>query len=229
MAIKVCNGIFYQDFIAEICRQRSASTYLEIGVQSGINLSKIVVDRAIGIDPAFSLSVDPTQGKSSLELYRMSSDEFFKKHEISSIDVAFLDGMHLFEYLLRDIYNVEARSKRSGLIMLHDCLPFDGNMIARQDTGGAWTGDVWKIIPILKKYRPDMRVLLVDCMPTGVVCLTNLDPSSSVLEEKYLDIVNEFSEEANDTASLERLYDSYSILSAGLILSDFNQSRYLRV
>jgi len=35
-----------------------------------------------------------------------------------------------------------------------------------------WTGDVWKIVPALIKFRPDLRVFTIACPPTGltVVC-----------------------------------------------------------
>ena len=220
-------GTAYSDFIAEICRQRESKVYLEIGVQYGINLAGITVNKAIAIDPAFALKVDPTVGKTILEMYRMGSDAFFATKAARDVDLAFLDGMHLFEYLLRDFYNVEAASTRNGLIMMHDCLPLDGNMIARTDVG-IWTGDVWKIVPILEKFRPDLRVVCVDCGPTGLVCVSNLDPASTKLKDQYCDIVKEFAALPNDAEALEDFYKDREITRASDILNDFRQSLYFR-
>ncbi len=32
-----------------------------------------------------------------------------------------------------------------------------------------WTGDVWKLIPILQRYRPDLQLTLFDAPPSGLV------------------------------------------------------------
>ena len=56
---------------------------------------------------------------------------------------------------------------------------------------GAWTGDVWKILPALKKHRPDL--VAVPRLPAdGLVAITNLDPASTVLADSYFQIVDEF-------------------------------------
>lgn len=52
---------------------------------------------------------------------------------------------------------------------------------------GYWIGDVWKVIPILRKYRKDLKIHFIDCPPTGVVMISNLDPASSFLETGYFD------------------------------------------
>ena len=228
-------GTLYSDFLAELCRQRAPRVYLEIGVQSGQNLAGIEVDTAIGIDPGFILSVDPTVGKRVLTLHRTTSDAFFAREAdedaarrtASRVDLAFLDGMHLFEFLLRDFYNVEAASSRNGLITMHDCMPLDDRMIARTDVG-IWTGDVWKVVMILERYRPDLRVVCVDCMPTGLVCVSNLDPTSTVLRDRYCEIVDEFAAMPNDRQALEAYYRDRRIVSATDITSDNCQSLYFR-
>jgi Methyltransferase domain len=39
--------------------------------------------------------------------------------------MAFIDGLHHFEQVLRDFINVEKRATSEGLIVIHDCIPFD--------------------------------------------------------------------------------------------------------
>lgn len=66
--------------------------------------------RAIGIDssPALAFALP-----SSVHLCRHTSDEFFARsdlHELlggTPVDLAFIDGMHLFEFALRDFVNLE--------------------------------------------------------------------------------------------------------------------------
>jgi hypothetical protein len=235
-------GLDYKKFIFQLCLDREVGTYLEVGVEHGFNLANVVVDTAFGVDPALVLRVDPTAGKKSLHLYKMTSDLFFKRNSkdienVGLLDFSFLDGMHLFEYLLRDILNTEALSKQSGLIALHDCLPFNGEMIERVNNykdrtpgpyADAWTGDVWKIIPILEEYRPDLSVVLIDCAPTGLVCISGLDPDSTVLKDRYLEIVNKYRKIPNNLSEIENLYSTREIVRASDVLSNFNQTLYFR-
>jgi hypothetical protein len=235
------SGLLYGDFIREVIRRRGVRCYLEIGVQQGLNLARIEVDAAVGIDPGFQLSVDPTAGKRVLHLFRMTSDDYFGSGEAKiiaqtygGIDFAFLDGMHWFEYLLRDIYNVEAfMSSSSGIIALHDCLPFNAEMIERIDDydkrspgphRAAWTGDVWKVVAILQKYRPDLSIHLVDSEPTGLVCLGRLNPQSSVLRDTYSEIVSEFEALPNTAESLNQFYAAQTLVPAAEFLQNLDRT-----
>lgn len=232
------NGYLYTDFISALVSKRGVSRYLEVGVNSGDLLKRICAETAIGVDPAYRLDCNVAAGKRELYLFQETSDAFFaNKIRLSAllpqaVDFAFLDGMHQFEFLLRDFINTEAISGRASVIGMHDCLALDGNMIHRQqgqsnvltnEAGfhqGWWTGDVWKIIPILRKFRPDLRLIYVDSFPTGVVLVTKLDPQSTVLSDNYLDIVSDFSKAPNDEASLATIYDKTEIISAAEVLKD---------
>ena len=119
---------------------------------------------------------------------------------------------------------------------MHDCLPTTEFMAhrsqskARELSGkGAWTGDVWKIIPILKKYRPDLSIVCVDAPPTGIVFITNLDPNNKILLDKYMDIVEEFNNIPNNFESISGIYKNIKLISTELILNDFDHSLYFRV
>ena len=48
-----------------------------------------------------------------------------------------------------------------------------------------WTGDVWKVVPILTKLRPGMKLMYVDCPPSGLLVCAHLDPLSKVVEANY--------------------------------------------
>jgi hypothetical protein len=117
--------------------------------------------------------------------------------------MAFLDGLHLFEFLLRDFMNTERVCDRNSLILLDDCLPITIEMAERdyrpaerrdKETAVWWTGDVWKLLPILREYRPDLRIVPVDVNPTGSIVVSNLDPESTRLSECYPEILRRYLE-----------------------------------
>ena len=143
--------------------------------------------------------------------------------------------MHLYEYLLRDVMNTEADSDPNGVILLHDCVPFGFGMTTRDlqnlprrfGSGGPgrlvpkdwqprapWTGDVWKLIPILQKWRPDLKLTVLDCAPTGLVCLSNLAPDNRVLRENYDAICAEFDEVDLEGYGSERFFASFEMTRA---------------
>ena len=64
-----------------------------------------------------------------LKLVRETSDEFFASVDPFAhfggqpFDLAFIDGMHLAEYALRDFINTERHAHPASVIVLDDMLP----------------------------------------------------------------------------------------------------------
>ena len=52
-------------------------------------------------------------------------------------------------------------------------------LIARRELKkGGWTGDCWRIVPFLRRHRPDLLLLLLDAKPTGLLLVAGLDPDA---------------------------------------------------
>jgi hypothetical protein len=49
-----------------------------------------------------------------------------------------------------------------GVIFVHDCNPPTRAHVERRD-GGAWNGDVWKVVYYLRCNRKDLRLVTLDC------------------------------------------------------------------
>jgi hypothetical protein len=139
------------------------------------------------------------------------------------IGIAFQDGLHHFEALLHDFIKTERFCHSRSLMVLHDCLPLNERMAEREYrldetedpfTRGHWTGDVWRIIPILQKFRPDLRILLVDCPPTGLVLCSKLNPDSTILSENYDQIVHDFRELSLSAIGLPALWRTFPMLDS---------------
>jgi hypothetical protein len=103
-----------------------------------------------------------------------------------------LDGMPLLEYLLRDLIHAEALAHSKALIMIPGILPPDPSHATRRRTGPDWTGDIWKLPEILQIHRPDLRRLLLDVTPSGLLLITNLDPTSNTLSDKTPEILSTY-------------------------------------
>ncbi len=217
-------GGYYTDLLTEIHRAFRPRNYFEIGVNTGTTLKLSSCD-TIGIDPKFRVKEDVIGNKPTCLLYQTTSDEFFEKYDPSilfsrKIDMAFLDGMHWYEYLLRDFYNTEKYCNKDSVIFLHDCLPPDTFTARREQhdktlhplsifpNDDLWAGDVWKTSAILKKYRPDLKMYTTAVDPTGLVMVTNLDPTSTLLFDEYDRFVQEYKDlEATIDVMSEYMHD----------------------
>jgi hypothetical protein len=220
-------GPHYTQVLAAVHGHLSPKNYFEIGTFTG-NTLRLATCPSIAVDPCFRIQGDVIGNRRSLHLYQLTSDEFFERHDPAMIlggplDLAFLDGMHVFEYLLRDFINTERCCAPGSVIVLHDCLPGDTHITMRDvdDPRRAqsrhpdyWAGDVWKMLPILRIYRPDLRIIVADAVPTGLVFITGLDPSSTVLKDNAKSIELMLFEWDLDEFGLERLFDEAAPLDS---------------
>src|SRR4051794_33902788 len=86
-------------------------SYFEVGTLFGDSLA-FVTCPSIAVDPGFQLRTSAIGSKTICAFFQMVSDRFFEQHDPKSIlgrpiDIAFLDGMHRSEFLLRDFANTE--------------------------------------------------------------------------------------------------------------------------
>jgi hypothetical protein len=186
----------YLTFLEAMHRRFQVGRYLEIGTATGATLA-LAVRSALAIDPHFRLDKAAWTAKPGISLFEMTSDEFFARHEPRAIlggtvDLAFIDGMHLSECVLRDFVNVERYCAKDSFIVLHDAIPQNFEMTerthrpaSRLDTtlAGGWTGDVWRVVPLLRCLRPDLHIEALDCPSTGLVIVSNLNPQLETLRE----------------------------------------------
>jgi hypothetical protein len=186
----------YLELLGPIHARLRPRTYVEIGVAGGHSLATARPETlALGVDPAMSIAV-PVRART--KLFPLSSDQFFRECDVRTelagrpVDLAFIDGLHLFEQALQDFINLERYCAPRSVVLLHDCLPADRETSTRERRTDFWTGDVWKIVPCLSRYRPDLFVRTLDVPPTGLTVIRNLDPSSSLLTELYDRLCEEF-------------------------------------
>jgi hypothetical protein len=174
------------------------AAYVEIGLGHGRSLALAGRNtKAIGIDPyqGFWEKLHYVSPHSPATLFPLTSDDFFKQHDLrqeigkETFDLAFIDGLHLFEQVLKDFINLERFARKDSILLIHDCLPVDAIVAERERCTGFWTGDVWRIIPCLKTFRPDLTIMTIPTFPSGLGVVSNLDPTSTVLSDNYDEIL----------------------------------------
>ncbi len=184
----------YLTFLSQVHRRLQPQTYLEIGIRNGNSLALARNCRCVGIDPAYSITAELN---GDVALFRTTSDEYFARPEPleptggKRFDLSFIDGMHLFEYALRDFIHAEKHSNARGMIVFDDVLPRTVDEAARVRHTKAWTGDVYPILEVFAKYRPDLTAVPVDTQPTGLLMISGLDPANTVLADRYAEILLE--------------------------------------
>lgn len=241
------SGARYYAVLSDVHKHLRPRSYLEVGIRSGHSLA-LAHCPTIGIDPRFSLDpkfgLDAPDRQPPVFLYKMTSDDFFDEHDplgilgVASIDFMFLDGMHQSDFLLRDIINSERYAGRDSIIALHDCMPIDIAMTLSKTERAAtpfpvvypnfWAGDVWRVVPILMKYRPELSIHCMNAHPTGLVLITNLDSTSTVLSDNYDAIVEEMRQMELASIGLRSFSKSIGMTSTDKFLGEDNLLRRFR-
>jgi len=125
--------------------------YLEIGCASNFTYDSVPVKNKIGVDPSSGGNV------------RKTSDEFFLANR-SRFDVVFIDGLHTYEQVRRDVINAMKALNDGGWIAVHDMLPRNWieqhiPIVSRSE----WSGDVWKVAFELSQTEGvEFKILKID-------------------------------------------------------------------
>lgn len=152
--------------INHLAKKIRAKSYLEIGVRiHSENFDKINIDHKVGVDPCFeTFDREPT--------YKLTSDDFFDKNT-ETFDIIFIDGLHEFKQVERDINNSLKFLNEGGFIVCHDMNPtkeyrqftLDNpkrKEFIKKTKDTLWNGDCWKAFVKLRKERNDIIMHTVD-------------------------------------------------------------------
>ncbi len=126
--------------IKDIIRIKNYKSYLEIGCFSNELFDQIHCTQKVGVDPVSGGTI------------RATSDIFFKKNE-NKFDCIFIDGLHKYHQVKKDILNSIKVLNEGGIILLHDCLPNNVYEQAIPRCQYQWNGDVWKAIVEFRTYK----------------------------------------------------------------------------
>jgi hypothetical protein len=190
LAALLMPGPSYRDVLRAIHAALRPETYLEIGVAAGATLALATSARiAVGVDPI------PAPLEHALppgaRVVHETSDAFFATRTPKDVfgarpvELAFIDGLHLFEAALRDFIQTERWCKAESTIVLHDCVPISAITATRERRTRFWVGDTWKAAWALARHRPELRIRTILAPPSGLVVVRRLDPSSTRLTRDF--------------------------------------------
>lgn len=223
----VNDGPHYIDVLQQMHLKLQPEWYLEVGSRSGRSLA-LAKRNYVAIDPVFRrFPAHPVNGY-RMHFLAMTSDAAFASGFLTREEIrpefGFLDGMHLAEFLMRDLINFEAAAAPGASVALHDCLPTTHVMETRDDSliaeGKSWTGDVWKVLWWVLQHRPDLEVNVLDAWPTGLVVIRGLNPESRVLPDLYDRFVAEMGPVRLADFGVERFFSAFQIQSSFRFVAD---------
>ena len=124
---------FRWDLIEYLINKYKFSDYLEIGCDQDQLFSKVRIKNKTGVDPVSGGNI------------RKTSDEFFRENK-NKFDIIFIDGLHTYNQVKKDILNSINCLKDEGIVLVHDCMPDSLSKQAVPRYRMSWNGDVWKAI-----------------------------------------------------------------------------------
>jgi hypothetical protein len=206
--------VLVMDYVEMLERLHAAiqpEVYLEIGVDYGRSLV-VSRSRTVAIDPHARLSPAVFFNKPWVKVFRMASDDFFQSEmpaatlEGHRLDLAFIDGLHEFTQVVRDLENVERWAHSGTIVVIDDVLPRNTHEASLAWHEGAWTGDVWRVVPFLREHRPDLRCSLVNVWEAGALIVSELNPDHPGMADQALALNRDF---AGDGPEYERMVNAW--------------------
>jgi hypothetical protein len=178
------------DLINEIIKKKKFKDYLEIGCDDNVLFDKINLPNKIGVDPREGGNIKKT------------SDDFFKSNN-KFFDIIFIDGLHEFDQVNKDIENSVKFLNPNGFILLHDCLPNKMELQAVPRYQLYWTGDVWKsIVKFRHNINLSIKTILMDMGVAVIQKKTNPNPLNLKIDDfkklKFKDFYNHHNEYMNE-------------------------------
>lgn len=143
------------EIINKLIKDNNYKSYLEIGVNNGINLRMVNCDTKVGVDP------EPKVRIYTPECNILTSDKFFEINK-RKFDIIFVDGLHEANQVYKDIINSLEVLNDGGTIVCHDMKPrsYEAQLVPRIQK--VWNGDCWKAFVKLRQERNDLEMFVVD-------------------------------------------------------------------
>lgn len=200
--------------INHLAKKISAKSYLEIGVRRhSDNFDKINIDHKVGVDPCLeAFDREPT--------YKLTSDDFFSKNT-ETFDIIFIDGLHEFRQVERDINNSLKFLNDAGFIVCHDMNPtkeyrqftLDNpkrREFVKKTKDTFWNGDCWKAFVKIRTERNNIIMHTVDTdFGCGIISFGRQEPLDIKQENVNYQNLNNHRKEWLNLISVDEFLNFY--------------------
>lgn len=148
----------YSNLIKWIIKLTNCQSYLELGVEYGINITEMknLVKICVGVD-INTVNI----AKDNIEFFQMTTDDFFKQNT-KKFDIIFVDANHNFEQVKKDFNNSLSILNKFGIIILHDTDPINEELL---DENHCY--DSYKIIDYISS-NPELNIITFPIQETGM-------------------------------------------------------------
>ena len=159
------DDFFRWDLLDYLIKKNNYSDYLEIGCDKDQLFSKVNIKNKIGVDPSNGGNV------------RKTSNDFFSDNR-EFFDIVFIDGLHEYDQVKKDIINSLKFLNENGVVLVHDCMPDSLGKQAVPRYKMQWNGDVWKAIVDL---RQDENLEIFTCSIDQGIGIIKKKKNTSIL------------------------------------------------
>ena len=119
------------EIVKNILKKKNYKSYLEIGTFKDDLFKRVECENKLGVDPVSGGNI------------RKTSDKFFEENS-QTFDLIFIDGLHHYHQVKKDIENSLSVLNDNGIILIHDCMPRNYYYQAVPRSQLNWNGDTWK-------------------------------------------------------------------------------------
>ena len=189
-----------KEIVQNTINRKKYKSYLEIGCFDNDLFNHVNCLKKVGVDPYSGGTL------------RKTSDDFFLKNE-ETFDCIFIDGLHYYQQVKKDINNSIKSLNQNGVIFVHDCLPNNVYDQAVPRCKYIWNGDVWKAIVELRTFDYVNTYTCYADLGIGVI-LKNKNKNKLKLDNtdfsklKFSDYFNNYKEYMNvvEYEELEKIF-----------------------
>ena len=185
------------DLIDYLIKKNNYTDYLEIGCDQNQLFSKIKIKNKVGVDPFSGGNV------------RKTSDQFFLENN-EKFDIIFIDGLHEYKQVKKDILNSTDCLNKGGIILVHDCMPDSLGKQAVPRYKMQCNGDVWKAIVDLRQNN-DLEIYTCE-IDQGIGVITNKMNSQPLIINKPINKIK-----------FKDYYNNYKIYMRVITLEQFKK------
>lgn len=139
------------ELIQDLINKNNYESYLEIGIRHKTSFNEISINNKTSVDPDINYKAT----------HSITSDEFFKENK-KTFDIVFIDGLHVYEQVYRDIINSLKFLNENGTIVCHDMNPLEEIYQNREPKHSIWNGDCWKAWIRLRSERDDLNMFVIN-------------------------------------------------------------------